>query len=548
MVTDTALQYNGKILKINKMISDLEALGFDLFNLKKQVEIINNKVLNEAGTKENSHEFEVISIYTNGINDLTKIEAIIENNYSVYFKIYNYALYILELDITKDNIDEVVNSLKKIIDKLHNSSNIVYDKEKIIVETVYEAIYKVIKSEILIIGNSKIYDYTKMVDVDSYYLHNLVKKELDGIDLNDYPDIKRLIYKINSSNFDSNFFEIELIKEIIFKDKKEELILSVQKSVKNLANQINVIDYKCLRTEEEIISSNNREQKIKKRINEARKDIAKKIVALSLASSIPIGSFFGFGKLFTSIADNFCDVTTKTYNSYYDNTQIDKGIINLNKVPSDQNQRVVVKRYLPYVMSDNPYREIETYNLPYKEDYELEDYISDISNSEVLPNKEIEEMNDNSTVYTTDYFEVIYRYVDFESKHILNGDLAFIYVLTLLITFIITAMESMFIKDFYNNKGFFETKIEDIIYDLKVIKSQKQGKKEQIKQLLNNVKLLLDKIKESKELRELFNNELAKHPELVETVSKELINYKPSEEAVKIVKKLTKNKKTDYIG
>lgn len=87
---------------------------------------------------------------------------------------------------------------------------------------------------------------------------------------------KRLIYKINSSNFDSNYFEIELIKEIIFKDKKEELSLIAQKSINNLANQINVIDSKCLIKEEEIISSKNREQEIKKRISEARKDIAKK--------------------------------------------------------------------------------------------------------------------------------------------------------------------------------------------------------------------------------------------------------------------------------
>lgn len=540
MVTDTALEYNGKSLKLNKMINDLETLGFNLSNLKIQIDDINNKVLNEANSKENSHEFEVISIYTNGINELTKIEAIIDSNYSVYFKIYNYALYILELDITKDNIDEVVNSLKKLIDKFHNTSNIVYDKEKLIVETVYEAIYKVIKSEIIINGHSKIYDYTKMVDVDSYYLHNLVKNELDGINLDKYSDIKRLIYKINSVGFDSNYFEIELIKEIIFKDKKEELSLIAQKSIKNLANQINVIDSICLIKEEEIISSKNREQEIKKRISEARKDIAKKIVALSLASSIPIGSFFGFKKFFTSISEPFCDVTTKTYNSYYDNTQIDKGTINLNKVPSDQNQRVVVKRYLPYVMSDNPYREIETYNLPYKENYDLEDYIADISNGDVLPNKEIEEMNDNSTMYTTDYFEVIYRYVDFESKHISDLDVALTNIVPFIITIFVTIFETLFISTFENNKGFFETKIEDIIYDLKVIKSQKQSKKEQLKLLFNNVKLLLDKIKESKELREFFNNELAKHPELVETVSKELINYQPSEEVLHIVKKLHK--------
>ena len=292
MVTDTALEYNGKILKLNKMISDLETLGFELSNIKNKVEVINNKVLNEANTKANSHEFEVITIYTNGISDLTKIEVIIENNYSVYFKIYNHALYILELDITNENIGEIVSSLKTVIDKLHNTSNIIYDKEKLIVETVYEAIYKVIKSEIIINGHSKIYDYTKMVDVDSYYLHNLVKNELDGINLDKYSDIKRLIYKINSVGFDSNYFEIELIKEIIFKDKKEELSLIAQKSIKNLANQINVIDSICLIKEEEIISSKNREQEIKKRISEARKDIAKKIVALSLASSIPIGSFF----------------------------------------------------------------------------------------------------------------------------------------------------------------------------------------------------------------------------------------------------------------
>lgn len=540
MVTDTALEYNGKILKINKMISDLETLGFELSNIKNKVDDINNKVLNEATSKENSHEFEVISIYTNGINELTKIEAIIENNYSVYFKIYNYALYILELDITNENIGEVVSSLKTIIDKFHNTSNIVYDKEKLIVETVYEAIYKVIKSEILINGNSKIYDYTKMVDVDSYYLHNLVKNELDGINLDKYSDIKRLIYKINSSNFDSNYFDIELIKEIIFKDKKEELELIAQNNIMHLANQINDIDMKCFKTEGEITSYSSKGKVIRTRINVIRKDIAKKIVALSLASSIPIGSFLGFKKLFTSIIDPFCDVTTKTYNSYYDNTQIDEGIININKVPSDQNQRVVVKRYLPYVMSDNPYREIEIYNLPYKEDYEFEDYIADISNGDVLPNKEIEEMNDNSTVYTTDYFEVIYRYVDFESKHISDVDIALTSIVSLIITFFITLFENLTISCFERGGEFFTTRLKDILFDIKEIKNLKQSKKDQIKLLLNNVKLLLDEIKNSKELRELFNNELAKHPELVEMATKELINYKPSEEVSHIVKKLHK--------
>lgn len=200
-------------------------------------------------------------------------------------------------------------------------------------------------------------------------------------------------------------------------------------------------------------------------------------MALSLASSIPIGSFFGFKKLFTSISEPFCDVTTKTYNSYYDNTQIDKGTINLNKVPSDQNQRIVVKRYLPYVMSDNPYREIETYNLPYKEDYEFEDYIADISNSDVLPNKEIEEMNDNSTVYTTDYFEVIYRYVDFESKHISDLDVALNSIVSLIITFFITLFESLTISYFERGGEFFTTRLKDILFDIKEIKSQKQSKK-----------------------------------------------------------------------
>ena len=200
-------------------------------------------------------------------------------------------------------------------------------------------------------------------------------------------------------------------------------------------------------------------------------------MALSLASSIPIGSFFGFKKFFTSISEPFCDVTTKTYNSYYDNTQIDKGTINLNKVPSDQNQRIVVKRYLPYVMSDNPYREIETYNLPYKEDYEFEDYIADISNSDVLPNKEIEEMNDNSTVYTTDYFEVIYRYVDFESKHISDLDVALNSIVSLIITFFITLFESLTISYFERGEEFFTTRLKDILFDIKEIKSQKQSKK-----------------------------------------------------------------------
>lgn len=459
MITDTALEYNGKLLKINKMINDLEALGFNLSNLKKQIDDINNKVLKEASGKESNHEFSIISIYTNGIKDLIKLEAIIENNYSVYFKIYNYSLYILELDITKDNIDEVVNSLKKVIDKLHNTSNIVYDKEKQIVESVYEAIYKVIKSEILINGNSRIYDYTKMVDVDSYYLHNFVKKELDGINLNDYPDIKRLIYKINSSVFDSNYFDIELIKEIIFKDKKDELRLSAQKCVNHLANQIKVNDYKCLETEKKVISSNNKKNEIESKIRNIKVDIAKKIVAFSLASSIPIGVFWGIRKVLVANSDYCCDVTTKTYNSYFDNTQIDKDIVNLKEISDDQNQRVVVKKYLPYVMSDNPYREVLTYNLPYNEEYEFKDYIADISDNTIIPNKEIELMSDNSVQYNNDYFEVIYRYVDFESKHVPSIEEILNYIFPLVVSIIIAFVQQTATIDFKCGEGVYERKI-----------------------------------------------------------------------------------------
>lgn len=539
MRKDFELQFNGKYLNMLQYVSDLQEIGINLDNEKGEITQLYSNVQNKVESASGKDEDYLTNIYTKGIKELDILKNNMKDKYSPYVKIYNFVLYFQSLEITKDNIDKVVNELKDIIDLMHCSSNIIFYRDDKVIDAVYEDVYKVIKSEIMINNISSLYYYTKKWEIDTFYLNKLVKKEIDEINLDNYPNINSLVYKINS-DFNSNYFDIDLIKEIMYKDlPREELELREKEKIKDLTTKIRESQSLCCNIEDKIAVYYAKNCCTNDKIAVYKKQIAKKIIALSLATSIPFGVFFGLKKLF-HIPRKYYDVTTNTYNSYFDNTNTITESVSLDSPTNNDNQNVLVKRYYPYVMSENPYREIEIYNLPYIEDYELKDYIPYISDKSVLPDKEIERKEKNSTMYDTDYFEIIYKYIDLESEHLYIREVCFDYSIVTFLSLVITILESVIISGNINFIKIYKDKFENIFDDMKKIDNFKIENKDHIRDIIQNVKLLLDEIKKNEDLKVLFNREASKYPELIKSINSDLYSFKPEKETVKLLKKYGK--------
>ena len=229
MTTDTAQVYKAKLIEITKKISDIESLGFNVANLNKVLnEIIEKYQVSIKKSKNNSFEGFIINDYTNAINELNKLDSALDK-YNIYFKAYNYSMYILGLSINESNIDTIKEEIKRLLNDLRNSSNIDYDDEKAIVESVYDVVYKVICYEIENYNQSEIFNYCNKYETDKLYIHDIIRRELSKIDLFKYPEIQQEIYNIQKEGLNSNYFNIELLRKIIYRDKKEELVKSVKK-------------------------------------------------------------------------------------------------------------------------------------------------------------------------------------------------------------------------------------------------------------------------------------------------------------------------------
>lgn len=508
MTTDTAQVYKSKLIEINKKISDIESLGFNVDDLNKVLnDIVEKYKVSIKSSKNHNFEGFIINDYTNAISELNKLDSRLDK-YNIYFKAYNYSKYVLGLNLNEFNIDTIKEEIKKILENLRNSSNIDYDDEKMIVDATYEAVYKVICYEIENYNQSEIYNFCKKHDTDKLYLHDIIKRELTKIDILKYPEIQQEIYNIQKDGLNSNYYDIELLRKIIFRDKKDELV----KSIKKRTNEIIELYNKNLR-ENEALKSDIRYYEeeyynLSKKIKRKYLKILRKSLSIVLSVSIPFSSYFMAKKntLKSSTYDKeYYQTTDYVYNSYTDKVEI---VENEKEEINKDTKICILNEYSDSL--NNYYRKKISYDLSFLGYKDINDYINYYnSNPNIIPYEENKVDQKDIDINVSDsYYELIYKYIDEESKviekdmHELNRDCLYFTLLITLACLMVLGVPSIF-------------NLIQIIEMVKDLELDDYNRKMINRKLLGKNKELLKIIGDNKELKKRFNKEIQNYPELV---------------------------------
>lgn len=530
MNTDVALNYKALLIEIENKIKEIENIGFDIGRLKEELDNIKlNNSNNVKESKKKSFDGFLASDYINAINNLNKLQTKLDE-YNIYIKIYYYTKYLNKIDLNIDNINEITSEIKILLKGIRNSSIMDYEDEKHLIESFYKMIFKVICKEIYYYQKSDLLDYCKLDSVDSSFIANIVEEYLKEINLINYSDIEVNYYNIKKNGNLSDILDLEFIKSIVFRDEKEkiednlkvrygEIVLEVNESNDKI---IDIINYR------DELEDTIRKDKIN--CKDDIKKIMKGILSIVVTLSINIGVFTIFLRAFKKSHANYSyNSKTEIYNSLNNSIDMseDKIIVKNDDLDDLEENSVYLIKY--EILSDDEakkeskttnrfsdYEELEAkyklrkilkYDLSFLGYDDINKYMDYVKLDETLPkpDEEIRDVSLDNKNYNdlVDYYEIIYKFVDLDSKEYVDYDKKSAVSITLILELSMFIVSSIYIlpasiKNLLSN---------DFFYNRKKVKSG-------YKELLENTKALLEEIGKNDELRKAFNIEMAKHKKL----------------------------------
>lgn len=193
--------YKNLLNKCISMINNIKTIGFDMSCFENEL----NNVVNLDNSSRDNH--------VRKLNELiTKLEK-----YDVYFKAKNFVNYIkIQKDKKLENIDinKLVNAAYCILCEIRNIYN---DGEEVIIDKFFDAIYDLIKLEVIMTGKSLLFEDVKISDANYRLLDKSVRREIDKkvINGNKYSDINEKIIELNSRGLSNNYVDLDLIKMML---------------------------------------------------------------------------------------------------------------------------------------------------------------------------------------------------------------------------------------------------------------------------------------------------------------------------------------------
>lgn len=529
MNTDVALNYKALLIEIENKIKEIKSIGFDISKLEEELDNIKlNNSNNVKVSKKNSFDGFLASDYINAINNLNKIQTKLDE-YNIYIKIYYYTKYLAELDLTKENINEIINEIKLLLRGIRNSSMMDYEDEKHLVEPFYKMIFKVIYKEIYFYRKSDLLEYCKQDSIDSSFIANIALEYLKEINLLNYKDIKLNYYNIKKNGNLSDILDLEFIKSIVFRDEKEKLEEDLKIKYSEIVSEIN----KSNGYIESVLRHRN---SIEKNIGVSQphyynliRKLIKSIVSFAITLSIPVGAFFGFFHLCKNDTSIYSYQTkTSTYSTLSDDIIISNKKETYENEYSPENIAYVIKYE---VLSDQEarkqtrnsefsnYDELAAkyklrksfrYDLSFLGYDDIDKYIEYVNSNSELPEPEVDIVDvsseNNNYNNLVDYYEIVYKLVDLESKNY-EGYGMFVSISLALVYSLLSVMVLCMVTPLASNVNQFNSKINECIYNKGRLKYSKR-------ELICNTKLLLDAIGKNDALRKEFNIEMAKHVDL----------------------------------
>lgn len=521
MNTDVALNYKAKLTNIEEKIKEIAAIGFNMNTFKEELEkIISDTNSKVRVSKKNTFEGFIIADYSSAISRLEKLDNALDS-FEIYVKINNYTEYLERNDVSKEKISEVVKEVLSLLKTLANSSVIDYEEEKKIVEPFYNIVFKVICYEIYYTGRSELLVYCTQNDIDKTFIERKIKDCLKEIDLKKYPEIAAKYYEIKRNGLNCSLLDADFIKLLVFRDEKEKLKASILDSANKKINEIKSVETQLdSKLNKWYIYISQKEENLYS-LKHSIKELSKSIVSLAIALSIPVGSFLIHNSIYKKENQTYSyDVKKETYSSYDNsiNETVEREAIN----PQEVESKAYAIKY-KCNQSDRDSSEKSVYDLSFLNKNNLQDYIDYWKSGVNLEPSKISNIvlndDDNIVKGNTDYYEIIYSYVDLESKNIIDNAsnfdaFCFATGITLVVCFmeLIALLILSGLKN-YNIFDLFDLRINEKFNELIVSLHSYNFSKEMI---LNKTKELLDLIGQKEELRKAFNIEAQKYKYLFE--------------------------------
>lgn len=248
MNTDVAISYKAKLIEIDNKIREIEKIGFDVTKIREELNDIKVENNNDIkSSKKNSFEGFIINDYINATGKLEKLDAKLDS-YTIYVKTYYYVKYLNKVNISVENINEIINEIKQLLKGLRNSSVVDYEDEKNIVELFYKEIVEVIFKEIKLNQTSELLEYCKSDSNDTMFISLMIEEYISTLDLTKYPEIEAGYYNVKKNLNASEFLDNSFIKTIVFRDEKEKLEESIKDDMTNLLSIIDKSDSQIYHT------------------------------------------------------------------------------------------------------------------------------------------------------------------------------------------------------------------------------------------------------------------------------------------------------------
>ena len=498
---DMGIIYNSKLKETRNTIEKLKSLSFNLDNIINSVNNIDSMVKEKIkeiydNKKDNNVFFndEIKYIYDNAIKKLNNINEYLKKEYEKYYKISTLTKKLNNRiqDINEENVDEAVLLSKELLNILKTSSTIDYEAEKDIVSNVYDAIYKVIKLEILYSNDTKLLDMVKNDDVDSQYIANLIKKDINNI--KDKSDINRVLMNIENNGLDDKYLIDKNLITLISLYNSNNLKLKTRNKLIS-----NIDEYESLSRDLVYLESDNKkiQGKIDKLNNKRSNLIKKKIkqkgmltINALLVSIIIAGGSLGIKHI--AKEKKYKTITTK-YDSYTDTFDVEE------EYTRGKDESIKLTEYSPWdspgYFRDNYTRNVYSYDIS-----DISADYSDISkflNSNIRDNIRYDESTEKKKNLPEDYGYGENKYIIEEVKKVLDDyiiddiDNVKLILLCLMYALAIIGTDILLIHSSKKEKlNAIKEKIRELESDLENYNSELDSNKEELASIRNRINAL----------------------------------------------------------
>lgn len=520
MNTDVAISYKAKLIEIDNKIKEIEKIGFDMSRIREELNVIkveNNNDIKKS--KKNSFEGFIATDYINATGKLEKLDAKLDS-YTIYVKVYYYIKYLNKVNISVENINEIINEIKQLLKGLRNSSVVDYEDEKNIVELFYKEIVEVIFKEIKLNQKSELLEYCKSDSNDTMFISLMIEEYISTLDLTKYPEIEAGYYNVKKNLNASEFLDNSFIKTIVFRDEKEKLEESLKDEMTDLLSLIDESDNRIYHTYSSYKTSNDDVHYFKKSCKESVLKLFTSLISTAITLSLSVSIFSGVFSWFKKFTSEYSyETNTEIYNSITKQVTSTSAREKMGVLDASNQEQTYLIEY--HVLDDKTakkegrasreynygaaeaklkLRETQTYDLSFLGYDDIEKYIEYIQSNSLLPEaeKNIIDISKSPIEYTEliDYYEIIYKTIDLESEEFESTATALNVLCALLASGLFLLIFQRLAKI---NFSYFE--------DKKYLKKDK-------KELLKNTKILLDEIGKNDDLRQQFNIEMSKHSEI----------------------------------